>query len=203
MKTPVNPFIRRRALSATAIAGVLAVALSACGSSSTSPTSAAAAAGGTSSSARYEARLNYAKCMRAHGVNLPDPSANGGPPAGGGDNFRTLRNSPNWQSANQACAAYRAKAFAFRNITPAQRAQFEQALVKFAQCMRAHNIDIPDPSTSTGGGFGIFRQIPDSERQSPTFQTAFQACSSNIPFRRGGGGTGGPPPGAPGGPAGA
>ena len=62
---------------------------------------------------------------------------------------------------------------------------------KFAECMRAHHIDIPDPTTSAGGGFGIFRQIPSSQRNSPAFRSALQACSSTLPFRRGGGGGGG------------
>jgi hypothetical protein len=131
--------------------------------------------------------------MRAHGVNVPDPSANGGPAGGGGGGggFRALRSSPNFASASTACAKYRARAFGFANITPAQRAQFQQDLVKFAGCMRSHSIDIPDPSTSSGGGFGILRSIPSSERQSPAFQTALKACSSSLPFRRGAGGGGG------------
>ena len=79
--------------------------------------------------------------------------------------------------------------------------QFSQDLVKFAECMRAHNINIPDPTSSggPGGAFGIFRSIPSSERNSPAFTSATKACSSDIPFRRGGGGGGpggGGPPGA-------
>lgn len=198
-----------RVLMALVLCAALALGVSACGSSSTSSsTSAAAGAGGgtstTSSSARYQARLNYAKCMRSHGVNVPDPSANGGAAAGanggggGAGGFRALRSDPNFASANQACAKYRQQAFAFGNASPAQRAQFQNDLVKFAECMRAHNINIPDPTTSSGGGFGIFRQIPSSERNSPAFATATKACSSDIPFRRGGAGGGPPGGGAPG-----
>lgn len=195
--------IGRRAFVACALTGALAVGLSACGSSSPTTTAAAAgAAGGSTSAARYQARLQYAKCMRAHGVNVPDPSASGGPAAGAGGlgagagGFRALRNNPNFQAANTACAAYRAKAFSFGNISPAQRAQFQQELVKFAECMRSHNINIPDPTTGggAGGGFGIFRQIPSSERNSPSFKTALTACASVLPrFGRGAGGG----PGAP------
>ncbi len=192
-------FLRRRTVAALAVGSLLALGVAACGSSSSSSTTTASAGSGgtsaTSSSARYQARLNFAKCMRAHGVNVPDPSPNAGPAGGGGGlGLRSLRSSPNFQSANQACAKYRSQAFGLANLTPAQRAQFQQDLVKFAECMRAHNIDIPDPSTSGGGGFRIFRQLPSSERNSPKFQSALQACSSNIPFRRGAG-PGGPPPG--------
>lgn len=197
----INPLFVGRALALCA----LTAGVAACGSASSSSTS--ASAGGTAvastASARYQARLAFAKCMRAHGVNVPDPSPNGGPALGGdGGGFRALRSSPNFQAANQACASLRAKAFGLPNLTPAQRAQFRQDLVKFAQCMRSHNIDIPDPTTSGGGGFGTFRQIPPSQRNSPAFQSAFKACSSSLPRLGRGGGPGGPPPG-PGATAGA
>jgi hypothetical protein len=177
----------RRVLVVTAVGAALGFGLTACGSSSPSTTTASASSGGaTSSSALYQARLNLAKCLRAHGVNVPDPSPNGGPAGGGGgDAFRAARSSPNFQSAMQACAQYRRQANPLANLTPAQRAQFQQALVKFAQCMRAHNINVPDPTTSAGGGFRIFRQIPSTERNSPAFRTAVQACSTNLPFRPG------------------
>jgi hypothetical protein len=189
-------------LATCALTGALALGISACGSSSANTSTSSAAGGGTSTvsnSTTYQARLNLAKCLRSHGLNVPDPSPNGGLAGGGGGGgiFRSLRSQPNFQSALQACSQYTRQAFPRLNLSPAQRAQFQQDLVKFAECMRAHNIDIPDPSTTAGGGFGIFRSLPSSERNSPAFQSALQACRSNIPFRRGGG-----PPGA-GGPAGA
>jgi hypothetical protein len=205
-------FLRaRRAVLSCLLAGVAAIGVSACGSSSSS--SGSDPSSGTpvsSSSSAYQARLNYAKCMRSHGVNVPDPSANGGPAAGaaggaggggGGGGFQTLRNNPNFKTASTACAQYRSKAFGFANITPAQRAQFQQDAVKFAECMRAHSINIPDPSSNGAGGFGIFRSIPSSERDSPQFKTAITACASDLPTRRGGGAGGpggGPGGGAPG-----
>jgi hypothetical protein len=201
--------LRRRVLVPCALVLVSAIALSACGSSTStsSATSAAAAGGGAastttgSSTSTYEARLNYAKCMRANGVNVPDPSANGGPAGGaaggggGGGAFRALRSSPNFAHASTACAKYRSAAFGFANISPTQRAEAQQELVKFAECMRSNSIDIPDPSTSSGGGFGIFRSIPSSERNSPAFQKAIKACSSTLP-RFGRGSAGGGAPGA-------
>jgi hypothetical protein len=200
--------MRRRAVLSSLSAGVAVIALAACGSSATSSSgSLSAGSGGSGASAgNYQARLNFAKCMRSHGVNVPDPSANGGPAAGaggggagGGGGFQSLRDNPNFQSASQACAKYRSKAFGFANITPAERAQFGQEEVKFAECMRSHSVNIADPSNSgTGGGFGaIFREITPAERQSPAFQTAFKDCSASLPFRRRGAG-GGAPPGAPG-----
>lgn len=188
-----------RGLAVCTIAGAVSLGIAACGSASSARTTtgASGSAVASSSSARYQARLAFAKCMRAHGVNVPDPSPNGGPAGGGGLGLRNLRSSPNFQSAMQACSPLRSRAFGAPNLTPAQRAKFQQDLVKFAQCMRSHNIDIPDPSTSSGGGFGIFRQIPDGQRNSPAFQSALKACSSNLPRpRRGSAGTGGATTGA-------
>ena len=207
---PASAFVLtrvRRAFAVCALVGSLAVVLSACGSSGSSAAGGSNASSGssaTSSSSRYTARVKLAQCMRAHGVNVPDPSASAsggaGPGGGGGQALRLAQQSPNFQTAINACAASLSRAFGFANISPAQRTQFQQAAVKFAQCMRAHNVNIPDPTGNSAGGFGIFRSIPSSERQSPAFQTAFKACSSNLPNggRFGSGGGGLPSVGGPG-----
>jgi hypothetical protein len=202
-----------RALAACALAGMLALGLTACGSSG-SP--AAASSGGTSttsSNSRYQARLKAAECLRAHGLSVPDPSPNGGGGAGGGGAgggaaggggggggggaggaLRQALATTAGKAAAKACASEISKSFGFASITPAQRAQFQQAEVKFAQCMRAHNVNIPDPTNNGPGGFGFLRSISPSERSSPVFQTAFKTCSSTLPnrgrFRGGAGGAG-------------
>jgi hypothetical protein len=179
-------------LAATAVAAGLA----ACGSSSSS--SGSASATGT----QFQARLSLAKCFRAHGINVPDPSSGGGP-AGGGGIFRELRNYPQAQitSARQACSQYFAKAFPQFNLSPAQRAQVQQQLVKFAECMRSHGVNVPDPTfngSGSGRGFGFGQGFRSADRNSPAFQSALKACQSLRPrFGRGAAG-GGPPPGAPG-----
>jgi hypothetical protein len=200
----------RRVFAACALAGSIAVGLSACGSSGSSAAAGSAGTSTSSASSRYQARVKAAECLRAHGLNVPDPSPNGGGGpggggggggAGGGGGLRQLLTTPAGKTASAACQAEISKAFAFATISPAQRQQFQQAAVKFAECMRANHVNIPDPTSNGAGGFGIFRSIPSSERNSPAFQTAFKACSSNLPFRRGGaGGAGGPGAGSVGGP---
>ncbi len=185
-----------RIAATVALACALLLGVAACGSSSsTSSAGSSATAGTATAGSRYQARLALAKCLRSHGLNVPDPSPNGGIAGGGGGGglFRSLRDQPNFQPALQACAKYRRGAFGIGSLSPAQRAQLQQDLVKFAQCMRSHNINIPDPTTGAGGGFGIFRQIPSSERNSPAFQAAVQACATDLPRRPGaGGGAAGP-----------
>jgi hypothetical protein len=189
---PLIPNARRVCASAVALA--LAVGVAACGSSSSTSSSNAAS---STSSQTYQARLNLAKCFRAHGINVPDPSASGGPAGGGGEIFRSLQNYSQAQvdAARQACQQYISKAFPRLNLTPAQRAQVQQQLVKFAQCMRSHGINIPDPQISSGGGFGFRQAFRSIDRNSPAFQAANKACASLRPkFGRGG-------PGAPAGAA--
>lgn len=191
----------RRPLVAVLLAILAAIAISACGSSSSSTTSTSLAAAGTGvasgSTARYQARLNLAKCLRSHGLNVPDPSPGGGP-GGGGGLFRTIRSYPQAQvqAAMKACQQYLRGSFAFGNANPAQVAQFRQQFVKFAECMRSHGIDIPDPTTGSGG-FGFRRAFGNVDRNSPAFQSALQACQSLRPRFGGGGGAFGGGSGAP------
>ncbi len=184
----------RRALALCSTGLILAFGLAACGSSGSST---GTSTDGTTG-AQFQARLNLAKCFRAHGLNVPDPSPGGGA-AGGGGVFRELRQYSQAQvtSARQACQQYFAQAFPRLNLSPAQQAQFRQQLVKFAECMRSHGVNVPDPSTTTGGGFGFARQFRSVDRNSPAFQSASQACASLRPrFGRGGGAGPGGGPGA-------
>ena len=100
MKLLISPLIGRRVPVACLAIFVLALGLSACGSSSSSSSSSA----DPSASTAATARLNLAKCFRAHGLNVPDPSSGAGA-AGGGSLFRALRNYSQAQvtKARQAC----------------------------------------------------------------------------------------------------
>jgi hypothetical protein len=193
----------RRAVSTTVVALALGAAVAACGSSSASSSTAGATSGstGSTSGAQFQARLNLAKCFRAHGINVPDPSAGGGTAGGGGGGgvFRALRTYPQAQvqSATQACRQYFAQAFPRLNLSPAQRAQVQQQLVKFAQCMRSHGVNVPDPTFNANGGFGFRQAFGSVDRNSPAFQSASTACRSLRP-NLGGRGGGGPPAGGPG-----
>jgi hypothetical protein len=182
--------VSHRLLAVSLTGLTLAAGLGACGSSSSKSSSA-----GTTG-AQFQARLNLAKCFRAHGINVPDPSPNGGVPGGGGVE-RLLRGYSQTQidSARQACQQYLSQAFPQLNLSPAQRAQLQQQLVKFAQCMRSHGINIPDPTFNNGGGFGFKRAFGSVDRNSPQFQAANKACASLRPQfgRRGPGAAGGGP----------
>jgi hypothetical protein len=70
-----------------------------------SATSTTAAGGGDD---RQKA-LNWARCMRQHGINLPDPTPDGGFPDRGRGISPRDRDDPKFKAAQQACGQYRAK----------------------------------------------------------------------------------------------
>jgi maltose-binding protein MalE len=157
-----------------AVLATVALVVSACGSSSSSSTSTASAAAGSgastsSSNKTYRARLNLARCYRAQGINVPDPTPGAGHAAGGGIQ-QILAQYPQAkvQVAQQACQQYRAQANPQLNASAAGQAQFNQEFVKFARCMRANGVpSFPD-------------RIQDAEGKidpnSPAVQSALQAC---------------------------
>jgi hypothetical protein len=183
----------RRALASCILTSALAVGVSACGSSSSGASTTLAGSSVSSSNARYQARVNLAKCFRAHGINVPDPSPGGGLAGGGGGGvLRALQGLPQaqLQAAEQACQQYIKQAFPNANLSPAQQAQFRQAFVKWAQCMRSRGVNVPDPTTTGAGGFGLRRSLGSIDRNSPAFQSANTACASLRP-QLGRGGPGG------------
>lgn len=152
----------------------LSAALAACGSSA----SASSNLGSSSASSRFQARLALAKCFRSHGINVPDPSS-----TGAAGTFRALENYPRTQiqSVIRACRADAVKALPALSLSPGERAQFQQQLVKFAQCMRSHGVNVPDPTFNSGGSFGFRQAFRALDRNSPNFQSALTACRSDRP----------------------
>jgi hypothetical protein len=159
-----------------------ALLLAACGLLSVLALAACGSTGNAASSTNPEdARLKFAQCMRDHGVNLPDP--------GQGRRLERFNFNPaKFRAARQACQKYAAAAFP--KLTPQQRAELQDRLVKFSQCMRQHGVNLPDPTTNgPGEGFFIRRRVGPGgpNPRSPAFQAAQKACQSLLPQRRGGG----------------
>jgi hypothetical protein len=176
-------------LGAATALGLSLLVLVACGDSSEG-------GGGTGSAGGPpddEARLEFAECMREHGIDIPDPQPGGGPIQLGGPNAEQggdLLNDPEARDALEACQEKLGDAGP-QSISPQQRQEFEDAALRFAQCMRDHGVDVPDPQfeEGPGGGFGVFQAGGDAD--SPAFREASQACQDELPQ---------PPGGGPGGP---
>jgi hypothetical protein len=123
-----------------------------------------------------QAALDYVRCMRQHGIDMPDPQtdANGRTrlelKAGARTDPRKL------QAAERACGTLLKPGGTTKRLSPAAI----EAMVRFAQCMREHGIDMPDPSPD---GSLIFRNDrgkvgagPDSSK----FKAAERACKTLL-----------------------
>jgi hypothetical protein len=139
----------------TRLIGILAlvatVALGACGGSP--------AAGSTTSTTvdPDQAMLDFAKCMREHGVDMPDPETDG---AGRGRVTFSAKagGEETMDAAQKACQKYM-NAAGPGSLDPEDRQKLQDAMVAFAKCMRAKGIDMPDPQTGSGGGI-VMRAKP-------------------------------------------
>jgi len=168
----------------------------------------AGAAGASPTPDAYQAGVKYSQCMRSHGVNIPDPQTVSG--SGGGMVF-SVKVTPGAvdQMINPDSAQFKAAQNACKHLLPnggtlsaAQQAQMQQDALKFARCMRAHGVDVPDPQPGSGG-LVIRGSGPNSGSSSggsgdvsgprvrpddPKFQAAQKACGSLLGKPVGGGG---------------
>ena len=123
----------------------------------------------------YADNLEFAQCMRSHGVvDFPDPSSNGTISVGG-----TVSQSPQYPAADETCR----KLLPNGGVpTAAQRARSLAQLLKVSVCMRAHGIrDFPDP-TADGIRIPIRKGMPsDLDPNNPRFQSADKACQHLAP----------------------
>jgi hypothetical protein len=182
--------MRRDLRLALAVLG-LGLALAACGGSpdgdrvaSLSGDGATGTTNGTAKDADrdpQQAALDFARCMREHGVDMPDPEVDeqgrirvrigpGGPGTG-------ARPDPKkFEAAQKACGGLLGGGDGDRKLDPADR----DAMVAFARCMREHGVDMPDP---TGEGGLVMRKDDDKggpDPESEKFQEAEQACDHHL-----------------------
>ena len=125
-----------------------------------------------------QAEVEYAHCMRSHGVaDFPDPSASGAFQLPGGPNSDLNPTNPTFQRAQTACQSIMSGSHG----TPAQEAEDAAKLLQYAVCMRSHGVpNFPDPFRHADGGYG-FLFTPSLDQNSSTFQAADKACHSLLP----------------------
>jgi hypothetical protein len=159
----------------------LALAVAACGGGGGKPSGVASLGGGKATATTRagggsdrEAALAYARCMRQHGIDMPDPTfdaqghtAQQMPPGVGPDD-------PKFKAANQACQQYLPGGGAPEKPNP----QEQQQMVQFARCMRQHGVDMPDPKP--GGGIDA-DAANGANPDSPKFKAAERACQQYEP----------------------
>ena len=121
--------------------------------------------------------LNYARCMRAHSVNMPDPVHI---PGHSGLSLVTSSTPPPSRAATAACSHFLGAVIQAKQaaMTPARLA----ALASYARCMRAHDIAMLDPTSSGQLNLGSVPGISGTfGRNSPQFRGADTACRHLLP----------------------
>jgi hypothetical protein len=185
-RTPARP-PRRWRLHLAGLVGALALTLAVAACGGGTKTGGVASLGGAnkpttttnaSASGGYDLRqaLVFARCMRQHGYDMPDPQIENNTVGVQLPNYQGQR-APKFQAAWQACRRY-----APNGGQPERpSAQDRQQALAFARCMRQHGINLPDPQVTVEG---IDQPpAPGMHRDDPRQRAAEQACSQ----RRGGG----------------
>jgi len=155
-------------------AGALAVA--ACGGGGSGGTSAA----DRESKAR-EALLEHARCMREHGVNMPDPTFEGGGgvkqtgPAEGTSRAKV-------KEAEKACQKYLDE-IEPPNLSDEEQQEFKEAALANARCMREHGIEnFPDPTFGEDGRAELrIDKASGIDPNDADFKEAEKACQETMP----------------------
>jgi hypothetical protein len=165
-----------RPLAATALAAG-ALALVACGGGEEP-------SGSGGKSDREEARnaaLEYAQCMREHGVDMPDPQFQGVGIMQRGPDENTSRATV--EKAEDACKEIREAMKPSEPPSEAEQKEMQDAALAHARCMRDHGIEkFPDPTFSAEGGMQL--RIDKGSGIDPNdddFKKAQAACQDELP----------------------
>ncbi|MGH2859690.1 MAG: hypothetical protein ACRDMJ_19620, partial [Solirubrobacteraceae bacterium] len=135
-------------LSAAVAAILAATAIAACGSGSSDASSSSSSSGSggglTYAQAQHDAVL-FARCMRAHGVNVPDPSS----PHEFKQALGDLSGTPAFKGAAAACRHLVPGGGSPRDQSSAPSPEKMAAELAFARCIRGHGFPrFPDPSSA-------------------------------------------------------
>ncbi|HEU4421941.1 MAG TPA: hypothetical protein VFR67_05300 [Pilimelia sp.] len=120
-----------------------------------------------------ERAVKFARCMREHGVDMPDPDPDGGP-----QTFTMKKEEQGkYDAAMKACKAYAP----FGGEPPKLDAAQLERMREHAKCMRANGVpDFPDPGPD--GGIRIEAGKGKSlDPENPTFKAAMEKCRSLLP----------------------
>ena len=162
-----------RNLTLTLTTALAALALGACGAGSDDSANPAS----SSQDKALDGALKFARCMRGEGIDVPDPQkgANGLVKVGGP---RQNPENPRNRAAAQKCGKHLQDGGEAPD--PAQQAKFQDAFVKYARCMRAAGVNVPDPKPGDGGLLADKRDPSAPDPESPAFKAADRKCHSIL-----------------------
>jgi hypothetical protein len=189
-----RPARRRRAWLPGPVLVLLAVVLAACGGSSGEGAEVASATDGdkvtstTKKTDPRQAHLDFARCMREHGVDMPDPTFDDDGNVqlevreGGGEVEQAGEVDGTFRDAEKACRHHLAGVMG-DGPDGKPDAEMQDKALRFARCMRENGVtNFPDPDFSENGMVRIGGDGIDPS--SPTTREAHKRCQSIL----------GPPP---------
>jgi hypothetical protein len=125
------------------------------------------------------AMLDFARCMRAHGVDMPDPFHR---PGHAGLSIELPDGAPR-TVAYTTCSHYLARIIAMKQAgARALTATVRLNLIRYAECMRTRGIPMLDPTPDGSLSLG---NVPGTSsgvgRYTPQFHTADASCRHLLP----------------------
>ena len=122
-----------------------------------------------------EALLAFAECMRENGVDMPDPQPGGGSLVVGPGQEQADEST--FREAEEACEEFRQDVEGTFGQGGEPPAEFQDALLAMARCMREHGVDVPDPTFGAGGEAKAELSVDIND---PKFEEAQQACAEQV-----------------------
>jgi hypothetical protein len=163
------------------VIAVLALAVCACSSAQPGPGVASLPSDSTraptalTQAQDYHRMVQFAECMRAHAIAVPDPQP--------GRAQIPVATDPATAAAMRACQRWLPSLSGSDTTSPTAHLAAElPGLIAYARCMRAHDIAMLDPNSFGALNLG---QVPgidnDFGRYSPQFRAADAACRNLLP----------------------
>ena len=130
----------------------------------------------TSSSNNVAPELAFARCVRTHGdPNWPDPDSNGQEPPSA---KQEAAGNPRFPAARIACVHLLQNG---GQETHAQILADQRGAVRFAECMRSHEVpNWPDAGTDSQGRPVFNAQAEGIDTNAPQVSAAEQTCQSLL-----------------------
>ena len=126
------------------------------------------------------ALLDFARCMRQHGVDMPDPTFSDGGARVEQRSGPGKLTPEQQKSAEQACKKYREK-IKPPAMSDADKEKFKQEALARSRCMREHGIDMPDPTFNADGGAELkIKKESGIRPDDPKFRAAQRACMPEM-----------------------
>ncbi|WP_340686597.1 hypothetical protein LCL61_10095 [Amycolatopsis coloradensis] len=176
--------MRKRPMAAL-IAGAVLALVAGCGgggdggdkvASISSPPAAGAGDGKQADNVSDEDKIrNYRKCMREHGIEMPEPKPDGSGQDTVTFDARDMPDEKKMNAASEACKKLLPNGGEIKPPTPEELDKMR----KEAKCMREHGIDFPDPQPGGQGGAIAMDAGGDPKK----FEEAAKACGLGMTMR--------------------